>query len=137
MTDDYNALLNRAKEKIPEELAQTERLEIPKVKGHVQGTKTIIVNLLQIAKITDRDPAHLLKFLLKELATAGETKGQNTTFNNKIPSKKLNEKIEKYTKLFVICKECGKPETKLIKEDGINQIKCNACGAKYTIHYRL
>jgi len=137
MSENYEALLNRAKEKIPKELAETERLEIPKVKGHVQGTKTVIVNLLQIGKIMDRDPAHLLKFLLKELATAGEIKGQNVAFNNKIPSKKLNEKIEKYSKLFVMCKECGKPETILVKEDGIIQLKCNACGAKYTIHYRL
>jgi translation initiation factor 2 subunit 2 len=137
MTKDYESLLKRAKEQIPEELSTTERLEIPKVKGHIQGNKTIISNLTQIAKILDRPIEHILKFILKELATAGDIKNTSVLFNNKISSTKLNEKIDKYSKLFVICKECGKPETKLKKENNVNIISCQACGAKYTVAYRI
>ena len=133
----YEELLSRAKSLIPEELSETERLEIPKVKGHIQGTKTIIVNFFQICKILDREPDHALKFLSKELATKADVKNVSVLFNNKISSTKINEKIQKYADIFVICKECKKPETKLIEKNNVLMLKCNACGAEYSIQYRL
>jgi translation initiation factor 2 subunit 2 len=136
-TKNYEALLNRAKDRIPEELSVTERLEIAKVKGHVQGNKTIITNFFQICKTLDREPEHILKFLSKELATKADVKNTSVLFINKLSSSKINEKIQKYADIFVICKECGKPETKLVKENNITFLRCQACGAKYTIQYRL
>ena len=135
--NDYNSLLDRAKKLIPEELSVTERLEVPKVKGHVQGNKTIIVNMFQIAKILDRQVEHIIKFLTKELATKADIKNTSVLFNNKLPSVKINEKIQKYADIFVICKECGKPESKLVKENNLTFLSCQACGAKYTILYRI
>ncbi len=135
--NEYNLLLDRAKSLIPEELSVTERLEIPKVKGHLQGNKTIISNFFQIAKVLDREIEHVLKFLLKELATKADVKNTSVLFNNKLSSVKINEKIQKYADLFVICKECGKPETKLVKENNLTFLRCQACGAKYTIQYRI
>ena len=35
-----------------------------------------------------------------------------------------------YAHEFVFCPECGKPDTKLEKEDKFSFIKCLACGAK-------
>lgn len=134
---DYNSLLSRAKKLIPEELSVSERLEIPKVKGHIQGNKTIIINMFQIAKILDRPIEHILKFLTKELATKADVKNVSVLFNNKLPSANINKKMQKYTDIFVICKECGKPETKLIKENNLTFLRCQACGAKYTIQYRI
>lgn len=136
-SNDYNSLLDRAKSLIPKELSVTERLEIPKVKGHLQGNKTIISNFFQIVKILDRDSDHVLKFLLKELATKADVKNTSVLFNNKLSSAKINEKIQKYADTFVTCKECGKPETKLIKENNLTFLRCQACGAKYTIQYRI
>ncbi len=133
----YEDLLSRAKTLIPEEISETERLEIPKVKGHIQGTKTIITNFFQICKILDREPDHVLKFLSKELATKADVKNVSVLFNNRIPSVKINEKIQKYADIFVICKECKKPETKLIEKNNVLMLKCNACGAEYSIQYKL
>ncbi len=137
ISKDYSSLLDRAKSLIPEELSITERLVIPKVKGHLQGNKTIISNFFQICKILDREPEQVLKFLLKELATKADVKNVSVLFNNKLPSIKINEKIQKYADIFVICKECGKPETKIIKENNLSFLRCQACGAKYTIQYRI
>ena len=103
--NDYDSLLNRAKSLIPEEISATERLEIPKVKGHVQGNKTIIINMFQIAKLIDRPIEHLLKFLSKELATKADVKNTSILFINKLASSKINEKIQKYADTFAICKE--------------------------------
>jgi translation initiation factor 2 subunit 2 len=134
---DYESFLDRGKEIIPDELESAERLEVPNVRGHLQGNKTIISNFFQICKVLNREPEQVLKFLLKEMATKADTKNNFIIFNNKLPSKKINEKIKKYTDLFVLCKECNKPETELIAEKNLVFLKCQACGAKYTIQYKI
>ncbi|MHA1988975.1 MAG: translation initiation factor IF-2 subunit beta, partial [Promethearchaeota archaeon] len=45
----------------------------------------------------------------------------------------IQKKIESYVKEYVLCKECGKPDTKLIKEGRITFLKCEACGAKSSV----
>jgi translation initiation factor 2 subunit 2 len=130
---EYEKLLERAQSKIPKGILQKERFEIPKVKGHIQGSKTIITNFGQIVSILHRDSQHLLKYLLRELAAPGNLDGQRLILGKKISSSIINEKIEKYAKEFVICKDCGKPDTQLIKEERVLVLKCTACGAKHPI----
>ena len=79
----------------------------------------------------------MLKFLLKELATSGKFKGTNVILQRKIPSSKINEKIEAYTKEFVLCKECKKPDTEIIKQDRFSFIHCLACGAKHSVRAKI
>jgi translation initiation factor 2 subunit 2 len=134
---DYEKLLERAESKIPKNIKEDSRFEIPKIKGHVEGTKTILTNFLQIASILHRDSEHLLKYLLKALATPGNLDGQRLILGRKIGSSLINEKIEKYAKEFVICKTCGKPDTVFMKEGRIQMLKCSACGAKYPINAKL
>jgi translation initiation factor 2 subunit 2 len=51
----------------------------------------------------------------------------------KISSGLINEKIKVYAETYVICKECKKPDTEIIKQDGFNFMHCLACGAKKSI----
>jgi translation initiation factor 2 subunit 2 len=134
---DYEALLDRAKEQLPEDVESTERFVIPKVKGHIQGVKTVINNWFEIAKALDRKPPHMLKYVQKELATPGEIVKQSVIFGSKIPASKINEKIQQYADDFVFCKACGKPETKLSKDAGVIQMTCQACGAKNTVRSKI
>jgi translation initiation factor 2 subunit 2 len=129
----YEQLLEKAyKEVKPVETGS--RFEIPKVKGHVEGTKTIITNFSQICDSLRRDKDHVTKFLYKELATSGKIDGERLIFNRKLTSAKINEKIEAYANEFVICPECKKPDTELTKENRLMFIKCLACGAKKTVN---
>ena len=137
MTDKYELLLNDAYKKVKIVTTNGDRFEIPKIEGHFQGKKTILTNFSQIASYIRRNPEHLQKFLLRELATSGNIEGDRLVLNNKIPSAKINLKIEQYVKEFVLCKECGKPDTKLTKEDRINFIHCLACGAKHSIRGKI
>ncbi len=114
-----------------------ERFEVPKVRGHVEGNKIVIKNFMQIAKALNRDPAHLLKFLQRELAVPAVIQGELLIIGAKISAGKINAKIEEYTKLFVICKECKKPDTELIKEKGVTMIKCHVCGAKHPVRAKI
>ena len=130
---DYEALLAKARNELPEEEAKGERFEVPNVKGHIQGNKTIISNLNQIANTLGRPLAQILKYLEKQLATKSRVEGNFVIFNTKLPAKRINERIQQFTDQFVICKECGKPDTQLSKDTGVYFIRCQACGAKYSV----
>lgn len=130
-------MLNRGKSKLPETVVSSERFTIPKVTGHLEGNKTVISNFLQIANTIRRNPEHLVKYINRETAARGEIKKQLLVFNTKLPSQKINEKIQQYVDEFVICKECGKPDTKLSKEGVITFIRCQACGAKHSVKSKI
>ena len=75
----------------------------------------------------------LIKKIEKQLATKGLVEGNFVIFNTKLSAGKINTRVQEFVDQFVICKECGKPETKLSKDTGIYFIKCQACGSKYSI----
>ena len=129
-------MLERAKEILPDEAEETSRFIVPNVKGHLEGSKTIVNNWFQIADALRRKPEHLLKYVQKELATPGEIIKQSLVFGSKIPASKINEKIKRYSEEFVLCKTCGKPDTKLLKEGTVFFVQCQACGAKNSITSR-
>jgi translation initiation factor 2 subunit 2 len=130
---DYEAILKRGLKQLPEVVVETSRFEIPKVRGHLQGNKTIISNINEIVETLRRPAEHLVKFLLKELATPGELKKNFLVLGTKISASRINEKIEEYVNKYVICPECKKPDTKLRKEGGFTFIICQACGAKKSV----
>jgi len=133
MALEYEELLKKAKEKLPSLSETSSRFEIPKVVGHLQGNKTIISNFNQIVGVLNRPAEHFLKFLLKELATPGELKGNLLILGTRVRSDAINEKIKKYAEDFVVCKTCGKPDTKLVDEQGFVFLRCQACGAKKAV----
>ena len=129
----YEKMLEKAYKALPEAGKKTTRFEIPQVTGSLQGKRTMVTNLAQIATKLGRPQTHLLKFLLRELATTGNIDKDRTIFVGKFPSRLLNEKVDKYVKEFVLCDQCSKPDTKLIRERGIAFKQCEACGAKATV----
>ena len=129
----YKDLLRKAKKELPEVKESSERFKIPTVKGHIHGSKTICNNFVQIANTLRREPAHLLKYVLKELATPGVINKTSLIMGSRIPASRINEKIKQYADHYVFCRLCKRPDTKLIKSGNITKIKCTACGASYTI----
>ena len=129
----YEKLLEQAYKEVKKSDSAKDRFEIPKAEGHFEGKKTIITNFFQIASHLRRNPEQFQKFLLKELATPGQKDNERLILNNKIPSAKINQKIEQYAKQYVLCKECGKPDTEIKKEGRLSFIHCLACGAKHSI----
>ncbi|MCK4552889.1 translation initiation factor IF-2 subunit beta [Candidatus Pacearchaeota archaeon] len=134
---DYEQLLEQAYKKVKQIDTSSDRFEIPKVQGHFEGRKTLLTNFYQIALHIRRKPEHFQKFILKELAASGQKEGDRLVLNLKVPSAKINQKIEQYVKEFVLCKECGKPDTELIKEDRLSFVRCLACGAKHSVRSKI
>ena len=128
--EDYETLLKKAQEELPEPSAGGERFTIEKIKGHLEGNKTILINLRKIAKDLGREEQHLLKYLLRELAAPGKFAGERVILGTKISASAINKKIMKYASEFVYCPECGKPDTQLMREKGMTSLKCLACGVK-------
>jgi len=112
---EYAELLKRARERLPESVFEKERFEIPKVLGHMEGNKTVITNFSQIAAYLHRPVEHLLKYILKELATPGTLRQNFLIIGTKVPASRVNAKIRQYANEFVLCQECGKPDTKILK----------------------
>ena len=134
---DYASLLNRARKGMPASVLERERFEVPKVRGHLQGNKTLISNFLQIASAIIRDPEHLLKYVLKELAAPGMIQRGMLLIGTKVPASRINEKIRKYVEEFVLCNECGKPDSKIISEGGFLYLRCQVCGSKRIVKAKV
>ena len=106
------------------------RFEIPSAMVQIGKKQTIIKNFVDIAKTLRREPVDVSKYLFKELAVPGSIRGTELVLQAKVPPSLINQRIKEYTKDYVICNECGKPDTHLQKVDNYVFIKCEACGAK-------
>ena len=126
----YEELLKKAEEELPELGMGGDRFVLEKIKGHLEGNKTVLINLKKIAKDLSRNPDHLLKYLLRELATPGKFVGVRVIMGTKESAVLINKKIKKYVSEFVFCSECGKPDTSLQEEKGVSYLRCQACGTK-------
>ena len=133
----YEKLLEETYGKIKQTDQSGERFEIPKIEGHFEGKKTVLTNFFQIASHLRRSPEHFQKFMLKELAASGQKEGDRLLLNITVPSTKINQKRESYTNEFVLCRECKKPDTELIRKDRITFIHCLACGAKHSVRSKI
>ncbi|WP_209589999.1 translation initiation factor IF-2 subunit beta [Methanococcus voltae] len=125
----YEKLLDRARSKLPEDVFKDIRFEIPKADSFVEGNRTIIKNFKELAKFIERDAHEFSKYVMKELGTAGDLEGSRLILQGKFGYRLVNEKIQNFVNEYVLCPECGKPDTKIIKEGRIHFLKCTACGA--------
>jgi len=126
----YESMLDEAYKKVKVVETGSERFEIPKVSGLVEGKNTIITNITQIASYVRRPVEQISKYLQNQLAASGKIENDRLILNTKLNSLKVNEKVQAYAKEFVLCHECGKPDTEIISEKGIKFKHCLACGAK-------
>ncbi len=134
--DDYFALLDRAKEKLPEVAENHDRFEVPEVDVMQEGKITVVRNFLDITDVLRRDKDHVLQFLLRELGTPGNIEGRRVVLKSKISPAQIQDKIRTYTDTFVICSECGRPDTKLNKDGRTLVLECEACGAHRPVNVK-
>ena len=129
----YEELLEQAYKKIKPIEGKRDRFEIPEVEGIIEGNKTIISNFGQICSYLRRSQEHVEKFLQREMAAGSKIEGNRLVMIKRIVPSKLKEKIRFYVEKYVICRECKKPDTEIIKQEGFMFIHCLACGAKHSI----
>jgi len=124
----YEALLDRAYSQIPEEARTKARFEMPQVEVLMEGNKTIFRNFTLIARDLRREEAHLQKFLTRELGSYSVVNNDRLVFNKKLYGKKIGDAVKKYATDYVLCPQCGKPDTHYATMEGVKILKCEACG---------
>ncbi|MFB6114823.1 MAG: translation initiation factor IF-2 subunit beta [Candidatus Nanohalobium sp.] len=130
---DYEDLLEKGREEVPEDIGSEDRFEIPEVRTRKEGSQTIIEEFSSLADKFNREEKHMSKYIQNELGTAGHIEGDELVLNGEFRRGKVNEKVHKYADEYLYCPECDRPDTVIKKEKGVEILKCQACGARTPI----
>jgi len=133
MKFDYKELLERARSQLPSDVSERKRFEIPRPRSITVGMRTIIHNFKEICEAFNRDPQHLLRYLSREMATAGTVSGARAVFQGKFPRDTIERLVQHYAAAFVVCPVCRRPDTKIVREKRLSFMVCEACGAKSSV----
>lgn len=129
---EYTKLLDKAYSDLPEVLYKKERFEIPRVRGRIIKSRTVITNFKDIAKYLSREIVHFSKFMLKELGVRGEIDERGElVLHSKFQPGILNKAVGNYYKNYVECPHCNSPDTVFVNNGMV--LKCNACGHQENI----
>jgi len=126
----YEAALQRAYDVLPDQPREAgERLQIPDPEGQTDGAFTRLTNLESIADALSREAQHLHSAIQREFGTNGQFDGGEARYNGSFDIADFEAAIDAYTAEYVTCSECGLPDTVLKNEDGVDMLRCQACGA--------
>jgi translation initiation factor 2 subunit 2 len=126
---DYNELLKKVTKNIESRPLSDDRFKLPKAEIFYEGNTSVIKNFDKISDAINREPDEILKYLLGGLGTAGERSGSRLIFQGKIRAESIQSKLKEYIDTYVMCSECGKPDTHLVKRRRNTMVRCDACGA--------
>ncbi len=132
--EEYQKLLDRAFLKMPKLSAEISDFKIPGADSLIQGNKTVLKNINVIADRARRNVNEIARYISKELATPASLESQGLIINGKFSSQDLDRRIARYFEIYVICKECKKPDSHLDNAGrGMFNFICEACGARYGV----
>lgn len=131
---EYETLLKRIQDKMGDVKKETSaRFELPIVDVMWEGQKTYLRNFSDFPKVLRRDPDKVLQYLSKEFAVPAERLGDKAMFVGKRAPEDFTRLFQIYVKDYLECPTCKSPDTKIIKENRISFLICEACGAKSTL----
>lgn len=133
---DYKKLLKNVLRESSTESVIQERFKLPSIDVFYEGNTTVLKNFDKISQTVNREADQILKFFLGGLGTAGEIDGSRVVFQGRIPLKNIQNKMKEYIDTYVMCSECNRPDTHLVKKGRTILIRCDACGAFRSVKSR-
>ena len=131
---DYDEQLERALEEKPDIAGEEKRFEVPEANIRTEGNVTVFENFQEILDQIDREDRHVLKFLQDELGTSAQIDERGRArLTGEFSSRRVEAVLDEYVDTFVICPECGLPDTKITREQGAELLQCDACGARSSV----
>jgi translation initiation factor 2 subunit 2 len=128
---DYDEMLDRGLAESPDIEGSSERFEIPDADVRQEGNVTVFENFQQVCDVVGRDEDHVMKFLQNELGTSGHIdESGRARLTGDFNDQRLDEALSAYVDEYVLCSECGLPDTQLDREQGAVVLRCEACGAR-------
>jgi len=126
----YDDALQDAFDELPEDDGEAgSRLSVPDPEGETDGSFTRLTNVTAIADALGREPDHLHRFIQRTFGTNGQFDGNQARYNGSFSIAEFDTALEEYAAEYVLCSECGLPDTVLASEDGVDMLRCEACGA--------
>jgi len=111
-----------------------------KIEGKGNGIKTVLPNVVDVARSLSRPPSYPTKYFGGELGAQSTIDEKNDRYivNGAHDANRLRELLDGFIDKFVLCGECKNPETDLFltKNDDVFR-DCKACGARTQIDSRL
>ncbi len=114
---------------VPDIQSDGKRLEVPDATAQKDGAFTRLTNLEDIADTISRTPDHLHRFIQRDLGTNGKLTDGVGRYNGTFSGTDFDAATDAYVEAYVLCAECGLPDTRLVTEDGTPMLRCDACGA--------
>jgi len=111
---------------------------VAKVEGKGNGIKTVIVNMVDVARALSRPPTYVTKYFGCELGaqTQFDIKAERYIVNGCHDGAKLQDMLDGFIKRFVLCEQCDNPETVLKVRKNMIGASCKACGHQYVLDMR-
>jgi translation initiation factor 2 subunit 2 len=132
----YQALLERAREKLPPVRTGGERFQVPEPDVMTDGKNTVVRNFQEITGVLRREPAHVIGYLAKEFGCPGVLDLPRGVLKSRLTKDQIAQRLREYTAKYVICSECKRPDTHLQKEGRLTLLVCEACGAQRPVTVR-
>jgi len=109
-----------------------------KVEGKGNGIKTVVVNMVDIARALARPPTYVTKYFGFELGaqTQLDIKAERYIVNGCHDAGKMQDILDGFIKKFVLCEKCENPETVLKVKKNMIGASCKACGHIFTLDMR-
>lgn len=135
----YEELLSRfftiLREKNPALAGEKSKIILKPPKVMREGTKkTVFENLIEICESINRDPQHVVSYLLAELGTNGSIDGQNRlVIKGRFLPKVFEGVLRHYINEYVLCTMCKSTDTTLLREGRLFILRCNSCSASRSV----
>jgi translation initiation factor 2 subunit 2 len=127
----YDEYLDRALEETPDIGDAAERFSLPEPDVRQEGHVTVYENFQETLDALDRDETHLMKYLQDELGTSASIDERGRLrLTGEFRASRIGDAIDAYADGYVLCPECGLPDTRLETESGAKILRCEACGAR-------
>lgn len=128
---DYEDQLDRAIEETPDIEGSASRFSLPDPEVRQEGNVTVYENFQATLDTLGREESHLMKYLQDELGTsAGIDERGRLRLTGEFRQSRVRKAMEEYAEGYVLCSECGLPDTRLETESGAQILRCEACGAQ-------
>lgn len=128
---EYDDMLDRAIAGTPDIEGSSDRFEVPDPEVRQEGNVTVFENFQSVCRRLGREDEHVMKFLQNEVGTSAHLDERNRArLTGEFDQDRLAAAIETYVDEYVRCPECGLPDTRLEREQDVEILRCEACGAR-------
>ena len=125
----YEDLLAQAFETMPEVTSTHSRWSLPEPKVRPEGNVTVYENFKNTVDILNREADFVLKFLQNEFGTSANIDDTGRArFTGSFSNDRVFSVIKSFSQIYVICPDCGLPDTKLQEKNNSLMLHCEGCG---------